>query len=238
MAALLLLLLPSKSCLSPTLLMIRVQLEGTLRVLRCAMVSAEILLDYQVFLWKMRFMRFFKEKKRATGSPTIHDRDTAALSHTSGAMGTTAEQTTAVPQPHQEEEEEDASLQVLWDEVHTRCAKRLVALAEANGGLYVKTGQIFANMSHVLPLIYCNVLASLQDKVQPRPFDEVLAVLMADLGGANAVESYLEYIDPIPLAAASLSQVHRARRRGLPSSPPPANRVTTTVVEHPTTTTL
>ncbi|KAK7201846.1 ABC1 family [Novymonas esmeraldas] len=101
--------------------------------------------------------------------------------------------------------------QELWNAVHRRCAQRLVDLAERNGGLYVKAGQIFANMSHILPYQYCQVMAVLQDAVVKRPYAEVVAVLEADLG--RPLEDVFSRIDTVPLAAASLAQVHRGHLR-------------------------
>nr|AGU67984.1 ubiquinone biosynthesis protein [Angomonas desouzai] len=98
-----------------------------------------------------------------------------------------------------------------WDTVHTRSARRLVNLAETNGGLYVKAGQIFANMSHILPYQFCHEMAVLQDSVKKKPFSEIVAVLQKDLG--QTLDQVFSYIDPEPIAAASLAQVHRARLR-------------------------
>ncbi|XQJ24903.1 ABC1 family, putative [Leishmania guyanensis] len=98
-----------------------------------------------------------------------------------------------------------------WNEVHRRCAQRLVDLAESNGGLYVKAGQIFANMGHVLPYQYCQVMSVLQDAVVKRPYAEVVAVLEKDLG--RPLSEVFSYVDSTPLAAASLAQVHRGRLR-------------------------
>ncbi|KEG08794.1 ubiquinone biosynthesis protein [Trypanosoma grayi] len=100
-----------------------------------------------------------------------------------------------------------AESQEAWNEVHLRSATRLVTLAETNGGLYVKAGQIFANMSHILPLQYCTTMAALQDAVMTRPFSEVVATLERDFG--RPIGDVFETLDPRPLAAASLAQVHR-----------------------------
>lgn len=99
--------------------------------------------------------------------------------------------------------------QEAWDAVHVRSATRLVSLAETNGGLYVKAGQVFANMSHVLPPQYCSTMAVLQDAVMTHPFSEVVTTIEHDLG--CPLGDVFSQLDPIPFAAASLAQVHRGK---------------------------
>ena len=100
--------------------------------------------------------------------------------------------------------------QAAWDEVHLRSAHRLVALAEQNGGLYVKAGQGFALMNHMLPHQYCKTMAVLQDAVIKRPYTEVEAVLAEDLGKPPR-EIFAEF-DEKPIAAATLEDIRKERR--------------------------
>jgi aarF domain-containing kinase len=102
----------------------------------------------------------------------------------------------------------DLDDQEVWNTIHSRSAHRLVALAETNGALYVKWGQGFAAMNHLLPPQYCRVMEKLQDAVLFRPLSEVVAVVEQDLGRPIA-DVFAEF-DEAPLAAASLAQVHRA----------------------------
>lgn len=82
---------------------------------------------------------------------------------------------------------------------------------EAMGPTYVKLGQVLAGRPDLLPEPYLKALARLQDKVKPFPFEEVEQIVTEELGVrlSKAFSSF----DPVPLAAASLGQVHSAALR-------------------------
>lgn len=52
------------------------------------------------------------------------------------------------------------------------------------------------------------------DQSAPVPYSVVRETLRAELGGDKALNEKFEFIDPIPLASASIAQVHVARLRG------------------------
>lgn len=78
-------------------------------------------------------------------------------------------------------------------------------------GSVMKAGQMLSLYGqYFLPEEAVAVLARLQDSTQPVAWEVIAPVLEEDLGRRRLAE--LE-IDPRPLAAASLGQVHRARRK-------------------------
>ncbi|MFO0592922.1 MAG: AarF/UbiB family protein [Polyangiaceae bacterium] len=87
---------------------------------------------------------------------------------------------------------------------------RVVAKAfERLGATFIKFGQILSTRPDVLGAGYTGALARLQDAVPPAPFETVRAVLKAEL--SEDARKRLAFIDPVPVAAASVAQVHRAR---------------------------
>jgi ubiquinone biosynthesis protein len=89
-----------------------------------------------------------------------------------------------------------------------REAKRLRAALEELGPTFSKLGQILSTRPDLLPPEYIEELASLQDQVPPMTEREVVSVMEQELG--VPWEDVFESIDPNPLAAGTIGQVHRA----------------------------
>jgi predicted unusual protein kinase regulating ubiquinone biosynthesis (AarF/ABC1/UbiB family) len=77
------------------------------------------------------------------------------------------------------------------------------------GGVMIKVGQFLSSRLDVLPREVTDELANLQDEVPAEDFVAIRALAEAELGAPLA--DLFDEVDPVPLAAASLGQVHRAR---------------------------
>jgi ubiquinone biosynthesis protein len=77
------------------------------------------------------------------------------------------------------------------------------------GATFIKVGQIMSTRPDLIPEHVSRALEHLQDDVGPFPFDAVVRTLESDLGRPMA-ELFAEFA-PVPLASASVSQVHKAR---------------------------
>lgn len=80
---------------------------------------------------------------------------------------------------------------------------------ERLGATYVKLGQFIASSPSLFPADYVNEFQYCLDKTEPLPFSTIKAVLEAELQCPLA-ELFSE-IDEIPLASASIAQVHAAK---------------------------
>ncbi|HET6439068.1 MAG TPA: AarF/ABC1/UbiB kinase family protein [Anaeromyxobacter sp.] len=76
-------------------------------------------------------------------------------------------------------------------------------------GLAMKVGQYLSFALPDLPPEVSEALSVLQTSSAPRPFSEMAAVIEAELG--RPVEAIFRELDPAPVAAASIGQVHRGR---------------------------
>jgi predicted unusual protein kinase regulating ubiquinone biosynthesis (AarF/ABC1/UbiB family) len=82
---------------------------------------------------------------------------------------------------------------------------------EAMGPTFIKLGQILSSRPDLLPEPYIGALARLQDKVKPFPLAEVEEIISTELGAR--ISKAFSRFDSVPLAAASLGQVHSAALR-------------------------
>ncbi|MEO6461562.1 MAG: AarF/UbiB family protein [Candidatus Eisenbacteria bacterium] len=82
---------------------------------------------------------------------------------------------------------------------------------EKLGPTFVKVGQFLSTRADILPAAYVEALARLQDKVEAVPFEEIERIVTEDMG-VRMSKAFATFED-IPVASASLGQVHRAELR-------------------------
>ncbi|KAM0070359.1 putative ABC-type Cd(2+) transporter [Helianthus debilis subsp. tardiflorus] len=99
----------------------------------------------------------------------------------------------------------------LWEKAHERNAKRVLKLIVELEGLWVKLGQYLSTRADVLPEAYIRLLKQLQDSLPPRGLDEVCQTIETQLG--QSMDNLFTNFVRVPLATASIAQVHRATLR-------------------------
>ena len=88
--------------------------------------------------------------------------------------------------------------------------ERLRQALEELGPAFVKLGQLLSTRTHLLPRAFTLELAKLHDHVPPIPFDQVQAILVAEL--KLPLSRLFLSVEETPIGSASVAQVHRAVR--------------------------
>lgn len=77
------------------------------------------------------------------------------------------------------------------------------------GPTFIKVGQFFSTRADLFPGEYVEELSKLQDKVPAFSYEKIETIIEQDFG--KRIPDLFQSFDPIPIAAASLGQVHKAQ---------------------------
>jgi ubiquinone biosynthesis protein len=96
-----------------------------------------------------------------------------------------------------------------WRRFDTPPALRLRLALEALGPIFVKFGQVLSTRRDLMPPDIADELAKLQDQVPP--FSADLALRQIEKAYGRPASAVFAAFDPVPIASASIAQVHLAR---------------------------
>ncbi|HEY4770246.1 MAG TPA: AarF/ABC1/UbiB kinase family protein [Myxococcales bacterium] len=95
------------------------------------------------------------------------------------------------------------------EEVRATSARRFRETLAELGPTFIKLGQILSSRPDILPPDFIAELSHLQDRAAPLPVTTVFQLI--DQGLGRPANQLFAWIDPEPMASASIAQVHRAR---------------------------
>ncbi len=112
----------------------------------------------------------------------------------------------------------DESERLSPEELRATSARRFRELLAELGPTFIKLGQILSSRPDLIPPDFVTELSKLQDDATPLPVETVFSLIEKAFG--KPASALFAWIDPKPLASASIAQVHRARL--LPTDGDPA----------------
>lgn len=89
--------------------------------------------------------------------------------------------------------------------------KLIKSLFERLGATYIKLGQFIASSPTLFPPEYVREFQSCLDNTPKIPYSEIRKIVQEDL--KRPISAVFSEIDPVPIASASIAQVHRGRLR-------------------------
>jgi predicted unusual protein kinase regulating ubiquinone biosynthesis (AarF/ABC1/UbiB family) len=93
--------------------------------------------------------------------------------------------------------------------LHIKSALRLKNSFLELRGLFIKIGQLVSILSSFLPEEFRKPLEEFQDRAPAQPFEDIKKNIESELG--KSLEELFESFEEMPLASASIGQVHRAK---------------------------
>ena len=110
----------------------------------------------------------------------------------------------------------ESQVRLAFQQDRPRVGKWLREELVSMGPAFIKFGQFLSTRPDIVGSEIVKELELLQDDIRPVPFSDIIEVIDAALAekGLGSRSEVFSYIDPTPLATASIGQVHRGRHRG------------------------